>query len=327
LGPSPVIVGAVTASNLEGAEIVRINDNRGSKYSLVKLPDNSVVATNPDLYPRGTPTDWENRPSQGPPAAISDIRPTDVLVLDLNKLDLVGGSICTDPFRTPAGKSALRSFAEVFRRGCQLHLDIRSEELECGLQEAATGSFRTARVFLADAHDNGAGYAAKLGSATNIKAVLDAICDQLGPNSFEAPSHSDCTTSCPDCLRSWDNRRLHGFYDWRLALDVAALARGEPLSTRRWFSRAPQLITTFFAAFSQHLDLTTTTVRGLPAITRSDGSAAVLLGHPLWQLDGHLNGTQADAAVELGFNFASVVVSDLFVLARTPIKIFRQLAD
>jgi DEAD/DEAH box helicase domain-containing protein len=187
-------------------------------------------------------------------------------------------------------------------------------------------------VFLSDAHDNGAGYAAELGSAANIKAVLDAICNQLGPNTFEAPSHRDCSTSCPDCLRSWDNRRLHSHFDWRLALDVAALARGDQLPTARWFPRAPQLIKTFLAAFSPPLNITTINVRGLPAIVRSDGSAAVLLGHPLWQHDPlgmHLNGDQADALAELKVAYpnAKVEVSDLFVLDRYPVQIFKQLAD
>jgi DEAD/DEAH box helicase domain-containing protein len=188
-------------------------------------------------------------------------------------------------------------------------------------------------VFLSDAHENGAGYAAELGSATNIKAVLDAICNQLGPNSFEIPSHSDCSTSCPDCLRSWDNRRLHGLFDWRLALDVAALARGDKLPAARWINRAPQLIKNFSNAFSQNLGgLTEIYVRGLPAIVRSDGSAAVLLGHPLWQHDPlgmHLNGDQADALAELELDYpnAKVEVSDLFVLDRYPVRIFKQLAD
>ena len=40
--------------------------------------------------------------------------------------------------------------------------------------------------------------------------------------------------SCPDCLRSWDNRRHHSGLDWRLALDMLDLAAGEPLAMQRW---------------------------------------------------------------------------------------------
>ena len=76
----------------------------------------------------------------------------------------------------------------------------------------------------------------------------------------------------------------------------------------------------------------TINVRGLPAIVRSDGSAAVLLGHPLWQHDPlgmHLNGDQADALAELKVAYpnAKVEVSDLYVLDRYPVRIFKQLAD
>ena len=329
-GASPARVGGVTATSLEQAEIVRINDNHGALYDLVRLPDKSVVADNADLYPRGVPHGWNNGASLGS-AAMSDIRPTDVLVLDLDRLDLAGGAICTSPSNTPAGLSALWSFAEVLRRGCQVDLEINPEELECGLQAASTGTFRTARVFLSDAHENGAGYAAQLGIPVNIKRVLDAICDRLGPNTFETASHSDCTVSCPDCLRSWDNRRLHGLLDWRLALDVAALARGDALPTARWLKRAPQLTSNFLKAFSLHGGgFIAQDVHGLPALIRQDGAAAVLLGHPLWQHDPasmNLNRAQADSLVELEglYPKAKIAVSDLYVLDRFPVQIFEQL--
>jgi DEAD/DEAH box helicase domain-containing protein len=210
-------------------------------------------------------------------------------------------------------------------------LEINPEELECGLQAASTGTFRTARVFLSDAHENGAGYAAQLGIPLNIKRVLDAICDRLGPNTFETASHSDCTVSCPDCLRSWDNRRLHGLLDWRLALDVAALARGDALPTARWLNRAPQLTSNFLKAFSLHGGgFIAQDVHGLPALIRQDGAAAVLLGHPLWQHDPasmNLNRAQADSLVELEglYPKAKIAVSDLYVLDRFPVQIFEQL--
>ena len=47
------------------------------------------------------------------------------------------------------------------------------------------------------------------------------------PRAWENPAHARyCTVSCPDCLRSYDNRRLHGALDWRLALDMLDLAAG-----------------------------------------------------------------------------------------------------
>ena len=63
-----------------------------------------------------------------------------------------------------------------------------------------------------------------------IKQVLTGILEELA-DKYEGLQHSNCGESCPDCLRSWDNRRLHGALDWRLALDVAALAAGLPLPT------------------------------------------------------------------------------------------------
>ena len=42
---------------------------------------------------------------------------------------------------------------------------------------------------------------------------------------MNAPAHaSACDTSCPDCLRSYSNLAYHSLLDWRLAIDMAALA-------------------------------------------------------------------------------------------------------
>ena len=40
-----------------------------------------------------------------------------------------------------------------------------------------------------------------------------------------APAHAEvCDTSCPDCLRSYSNLSYHSLLDWRLGVDMAALA-------------------------------------------------------------------------------------------------------
>ena len=139
------------------------------------------------------------------------------------------------------------SFAEILRRGCRVALDLQPDELEVGLQPAKVGDFETRTVFLADRLENGAGYAPELSLTTNIKAVLAGILDDL-VDAYQDEAHSDCRESCPDCLRSYDNRRLHGALDWRLALDVAELAAGHQLSTHRWLPGAPALAQNFVNA-------------------------------------------------------------------------------
>src|SRR5207244_601556 len=89
-----------------------------------------------------------------PPIAIGDVRPTDVLVLDLDRLALQGGVIPSSRTLLPAGLPALWSFAELLRRGCQITLDVQADELQVGLQPARIGDLRTYRIFVADSLEN-----------------------------------------------------------------------------------------------------------------------------------------------------------------------------
>ena len=164
-----------------------------------------------------------------------------------------------------------------------------------GLQPARVGDFESRRIFIADRLENGAGYAPQLAESANLKSILDGILDELATE-YEGPAHADCTEACPNCLRSWDNRRLHGALDWRLALDVAALASGQKLPTHRWLPRAASLAENFVKAYGVAIPCHVEVAGDLHAIVRDDHQAAVLLGHPLWLHDqAYLNATQAEA--------------------------------
>jgi DEAD/DEAH box helicase domain-containing protein len=130
------------------------------------------------------------------------------------------------------------------------------------------------------------------------------------------------------CLRSWDNRRIHGALDWRLALDVTDLALGRELDPSRWLSRAEFLTSTFAKSFGQGIPgLQVVPAGELLALVRGDREKAVLLGHPLWRHDDYLNSAQAkgaDVIQEMGARHVSI--SDLYVLDRTPIVIYQALA-
>ena len=243
-----------------------------------------------------------------------------MITLCLNQAALHGGVIPTAAYLTPAGVSAMWSFAEIMRRGCQVALDLQPDELQVGLQPIRVGDFETRRVFLADRLENGAGYAPELGRATHLKQVLEGILGELA-SEYQSPNHSNCGESCPDCLRSWDNRRLHGALDWRLALDVAALAAGQTLPTDRWLPRSERLAQLFVKAYSQALPCRVEVASGLHAIIRTDDQAAVVLGHPLWMHDErYLNATQAEAydTIRSDLGVPRVTISDLWVLDRIP---------
>ncbi len=322
----PEVVGAMTVHVLEQAEVVKINDNRGALFPIV-TKNNTIICTDESLYEDGLKAKTDGA-LQLEPIAIGDVRPTDVLVLTLDKLALQGHVI---PFRTqsvPAGEAAMWSFAEVLRRGCQAHLDVQPDELQVGLQQSKSGAVRTARIFIADALENGAGYASELGRPGNLKGILHEILTRLAPK-YSSETHSMCTESCPDCLRSYDNRRLHGALDWQLALDVAALASGQALDASGWLRRSKLLTSTFLKAFGGALQCESVTLgNGLMAVVKKDKSRGVVLGHPLWRQDeANFNETQAIAVDELGVDHGIefTVMSDVWVLQRTPAKIFHLL--
>ena len=157
---------------LEQAEVVNINDNNSKLFNLVRLNDSSVVATDEDLYEVNLPTFMSQGASLGQ-AAIGEVRRTDVLLLELGNLRLEGGVVAADG-RCPAGESALMSFAEMLRRAAKDQLDIDEAELEVGVQPWARGGVLSRRVFVADALDNGAGYALERHHEEHV-AIVDVI--------------------------------------------------------------------------------------------------------------------------------------------------------
>ena len=325
---APEAIGGMSVRVLDQAEVVKVNDNRGHLFDIVRVPDRSVVCDDESLYEDGFHA-WVDGATRLPPIAIGDVRPTDVLVLTLDQLALQGGVIPSSRNLMPAGMSAIWSFAEVLRRGCQVALDVQADELQVGLQPARINDVRTHRVFIADALENGAGYATQLGRPENLRKVLEDILGDLAAQ-YGAEAHQECTDSCPDCLRSYDNRRLHGALDWRLALDVTELASGVPLNTSRWLDRAGLLASTFTRAFAA-IDLQVEAVEGgLLAIYRSDRKRGVVVGHPLWRHDEQsFNEIQAVAYDSLvgDLGVAEVSMTDAWVLQRIPAQVYQHLAQ
>ena len=313
---------------LDQAEVVRVNDNRGELFSVVRMNDQTVVCDDESLYEDGLRVNLDAM-TRLDPVAIGDVRPTDVLVLSFDQLPLQGGVIPTGRTLLPAGLSAMWSVAEVLRRGCQAALDVHPDELQVGLQPARINEIRTHRVFIADGLENGAGYASELGRPQNLKKVLDDVLTDLAVK-YEAPNHQVCSESCPDCLRSYDNRRLHGALDWRLALDVASLAAGNPLDPSRWLSRGKPLAAAFTRAYASALPCEALSLgNGLLAIVRDDLERGVVVGHPLWRHDeAHFNAAQAEAYDELLSDIAvkDAAMTDVWVLQRIPAQVYQLLA-
>jgi DEAD/DEAH box helicase domain-containing protein len=225
-------------------------------------------------------------------------------------LELEGRVIPVLPRQCASGAAALHSFGEALRRGVQAELDIDPSEVTVGLQSRRLDGLVTSGVYIADTLENGAGYASELGQPERLRAVLDGIVDDIG-KAWESEEHAACDSSCPDCLRSYDNRFLHPSLDWRLALDVADLALGKALRLERWLGLADEVAQRFAETFDEVLrDVKVGTVGDLRFLR--NGDRAVLLVHPLWRIDQPgWNMTQQAAVQGLRGQGLSIAMKDL----------------
>lgn len=314
-----IFVGATKVSVHELAQLVAINDNRGQFFVGVRQPNKSVIVGNPTGAPQ------EIR------FGIGEIRTTDLLIIDICSewSELPDGVIPSSRDLCPAGHAALLSFAEVVRRGAKAALAVDEGELVVGLRPTrSTGvnSVATYQVFIADALENGAGYAVELGQDANFQRILNVIETDFAQG-WETIGHRDCDTSCPDCLRSYDNMRLHPLLDWRLALDVAELVRGQVPEWERWKALAFSHSASIVDSLGEVLALNVDEIDGHPFITSTESGRGVLVVHPLWIKKAAYLGPQAArliARAEMEFG-GSVSLTDPFVMSRNPMATFMSL--
>jgi DEAD/DEAH box helicase domain-containing protein len=317
LDEEPVDVAALQVWRHEQAQLLTVNDNSGRLFDLYRASDGSVIVPLQDQAP--------SMPFIGR-GAIGELRVTDAVLLLLSGADLPGGVVATDRAACPAGVTALTSFAEALRRGCQAELDVDPSELTAGLQPRSVSNQRTSSVYVADTLENGAGYAIELASPARLSAVLESITTSLAER-WQGAWHEGCDTACPDCLRSWDNRILHAQLDWRLALDVAELATGARLRTKRWLNLVPAAATAFAAAYGEALDgCDVREVDDLFAICAN--GRAVVVGHPLWRRDEqHWNGVQLGSVKALRDHGMTAFVADVRQLRSRPESVYRLLTQ
>ena len=217
--------------------------------------------------------------------------------------------------------AAYWSLAEVLRRGAKRLLDIDPQELVFGLHPQGQGSMT---VFLADALDNGAGYAAESASRTTSRAPQSTR--MALTSDWDDKPHAACSSSCLDCLRSYDNRRLHGA--WTGGSPSTCWTSGRPaLVTSRWFepwhSDGARCASTALMSLEAGQ-----TDGGVPFVTSATTRKAVLLGHPLWQrnedyaVEEQILATD-ELADTLGAN--GTIQSDVFEALRRPLSLLRWL--
>jgi DEAD/DEAH box helicase domain-containing protein len=241
------------------------------------------------------------------------------MTLELGELNLPGGPRPLVADGCNAAFSALRSFGELLRLAAADILEIDARELEVGLQPWRTEQGLSQRVFVADRLDNGAGYATRLATA-ELDRAFELATTEIAAK-WEAPAHEACDASCPDCLRSYENRRLHPYLDWRLALDMVDLASGQSLSETRWQERSATAAQNLAAAF----DFEPAALADLPAIRSPSTDRFVVLGHPLWSTSEPLLAPAQSAALAAAPR--DCLLSDAYSADRSPDLIARFLSS
>ena len=325
--PTPERILSLDVIRRVDADVYAVNDNDGRLFEMYREWDGVVV---PDrrLYIAGRGPD---EPAKEPDVegAIGYVRRTDVLTITLRSPHVPGpdGTIDASPEVVPMGLSALWSFAELIRIAASAELDVSPSELEVGLQPLRTDSdVVTRRVFVADSLENGAGYARHLGSSEVLRRVIDRAGQDIGAMKFESPRHQDaCDFSCPDCLRSYDNRFIHPYLDWRLALDLVELARGQSLTVDRWLGHGEFASKNFIAAFGDATELEHVTAGRLNGVRAPSSERVAIFGHPLWRFEReHYVELQEEANSEFQarWNPKRTRFVDMAWLQRYPAKVF-----
>jgi len=162
--------------------------------------------------------------------ALLSRRKTEVLLVGINHWPQ---GIYADPTKDNshiAGRAAWYSFAFWLRTTAAALLDVDTDELQAGIRTFKLSDGRVgAEAFLSDKLENGAGYCSYLGRSD----VFEELLQQSVPEGdtiatrWIADNHWDCDTSCNVCLRDYGNLPYHSLLDWRLALDMARIARGD----------------------------------------------------------------------------------------------------
>jgi hypothetical protein len=319
IGSSPNQPNGARNFTVEAApqRVYRVNDNGGSDFTFRKLANQDVWVTQEafdqalqDLspaeqraisVPRFDPTEQPVR------RALASIANTDVLTVGISDVPV---GLCLNP-AVPEARAGWYSFGFLVRRAAAVRLDVAESELDLGLQPVMDFSSPfappSARVFISDALENGAGYCTHLGDTRRFESLLEFIAGVGTPpnESFwrplvDDPHESECASSCHRCLREFGNMAYHPLLDWRTGLDMARLALDShaqiDLRHSYWAALLSRMATPYFSG----LGFTPTRLGGLDAGTDTAHHRAVVLVHPLWDRDPSNFRSDVAAAVAEG---------------------------
>ena len=172
------------------ASIYRINDNGGDDFGFRKIAGQNVWVVEDafkravqDLPPERQRAVRDLQFDDSAPEltrALASIAQTDVLVAGIKKTPV---GVTLNP-GVPEGRAAWYSFGFLARRAAAVRLDVAESELDVGMQPLIdlTTPFAppTARIFISDSLENGAGYSTHLGQPTMFESLLRFMLGQAG---------------------------------------------------------------------------------------------------------------------------------------------------
>jgi hypothetical protein len=301
------------------ARIYRINDRDGEDFEFQKLANQHfwIVEDAFDTALRELPP-AEQRRIQRPTfdatpsirRALAAISNTDVMSAGISSVPV---GLCLNPSRYES-KAAWYSFGFLVRRVAAVSLDVNESELDVGIQPVPDFSVPfappTARIFISDSLENGAGYSTFLGDPVRFEELLLFVLGQASPSwtrqcpfdSFlrplvTVPHAQECASSCHRCLREFGNMAYHPLLDWRLALDMARLALDQNAQIDLGVSYWSDLVSRVSGPYFAGLNLSTRTFDVLPGGFDQFTNEAIILVHPLWDTNAANYRPEVAAAV------------------------------
>ncbi|KAB7753964.1 DEAD/DEAH box helicase [Mycolicibacterium mucogenicum] len=217
-------------------------------------------------------------------------------------------------------RAAWYSLAFMIRTAAAAHLDVQPNEFSAEIHIGRRGTEQAVWAFLADTLENGAGFSTHLASAGEFEGFVKRIQTLIAE--WEHDDHSkNCSASCYKCLRDYANMRYHALLDWRLAKDLFEVSLGQPLIVPPDYGS--RVLSGWAQAYGASPPIQTPTGSYL-LITRSTGTAAVLVRHPLEAYEDGANSVVtprlSSTANDLyaAETFDAVVAIDSLSLDRTP---------
>ncbi len=283
----------LSVSALSGT-IFSLNDNEGMLFTMTPLRGGQNIWVHPPALNSGSDP---ARPSLGGWAsrldldrsediALTSAKFTDLLILRHMRVPGYLLGLPTDLAARVYSRAAYYSWGYLVRLAAANFLDISVDEIKMNIKWFSEGVHSGMEVFLADKLDNGAGYCRHL-SKNVEQAILRPLLQ--GGELFESlvgRNHSTgCTSSCYECLLDYSNSEYHGLLDWRLALDLAALAKSGDFAVgleNGYWQGIPSLLARTFSNSMPGLE--ERQIAGLTCLFKGR-ELFCLFTHPLWRYD------------------------------------------